>query len=278
MSTMTATQYDFLCNLVRKESAIVLEAGKEYLVESRLAPIARREGLASVGELVQRLVASPAAPLRTQIVDAMTTNETSFFRDVHPWQSLREEILPEIFKSRSMTRRVNIWCAACSSGQEPYSLAMLIRDDFPEEANGWSIRIMATDLSETMVERCKAGTFSQLEVNRGLPAAMLMRHFTRDGLEYRVDDKVKRMVEVRPANLVVPASMPQMIGGIDLVMIRNVLIYFDEATKAKILTSMHERMKPDGFLMLGSSEVSTGLGTKFTRHQVGRTIYFRPGT
>ena len=277
MSTMTATQFDFLCDLVRKESAIVLEAGKEYLVESRLAPLARREGLSSVGELVQRLATSPGAPLRTQVVDAMTTNETSFFRDVHPWQSLREEILPELFRLRAGVKRLNVWCAACSSGQEPYSLAMLIRDDFPEQANGWNIRIVATDLSETMVERCKAGTFSQLEVNRGLPAAMLMRHFTRDGLEYRVDEKVKRMVEVRPANLVVPSSMPQM-GGIDLVMIRNVLIYFDEATKAQILTSMHERMKNDGYLLLGSSEVSAGLGAKFARHQTGRTIYFRPAT
>jgi chemotaxis protein methyltransferase CheR len=276
MSTMTTHQFAFLCDLVRKESAIVLEPGKEYLVESRLAPIARREGLASVGDLVQRLVTSPGAPLRTQIVDAMTTNETSFFRDVHPWQTLREEILPELFRMRAGVKRLNVWCAACSSGQEPYSLAMLIRDDFPEQAATWAIRIMATDLSETMVQRCKDGAFSQLEVNRGLPAAMLMRHFTRDGMEYRVDDKVKRLVDVRPANLVVPSTMPQM-GGIDIVMIRNVLIYFDEATKVKILGGVRERMKSDGYLMLGSSEVSTGLGARFTRHQTGRTIYFRPG-
>ena len=277
MTTMSATQFDFLCDLIRTESAIVLEAGKEYLVESRLAPIARREGLGSVGDLVQRLTTSPAIALRTEIVDAMTTNETSFFRDIHPWQTLREQILPDLLGARRAVRRLNIWCAACSSGQEPYSLAMLLRDDFPEESSSWNIRIMATDLSESMVNRCREARFSQLEVNRGLPAAMLMRHFTRDGANWRIDDKIRRMVEVRPANLVVPSSLPQM-GGFDLVMIRNVLIYFDDATKQSILTGIRGQMKNDGLLMLGSSEVSTGLASGFVRHQTGRTIYFRPAS
>ncbi len=277
MTTMTATQFDFLCNMIRSESAIVLEPGKEYLVESRLAPIARREGLGSVGDLVQRLATTPGVALRTEIVDAMTTNETSFFRDVHPWQTLREQIIPDLIAARRATRRLNIWCAACSSGQEPYSLAMLLRDDFPEESSSWNIRIMATDLSETMVTRCRDARFSQLEVNRGLPAAMLMRHFTRDGAEWRIDEKIRRMVEVRPANLVVPSSLPQM-GGFDLVMIRNVLIYFDDTTKQSILTGIRHQMKGDGVLMLGSSEVSTGLASGFARLQTGRTIYFHPAS
>ena len=277
MTTMTNIQFDFLCDLVRKESAIVIERGKEYLVESRLAPIARREGLANVGELVQRLVSSPNLPLRGVIVDAMTTNETSFFRDVHPWQALREEILPTLFKARAASRRLNVWCAACSSGQEPYSLAMLLREDFPKESNSWDIKIAATDLSDTMVNRCREGRFSQLEVNRGLPAAMLMRYFQHEGMDWRMDDSLRKLLDVRIANLVVPSSLPQM-GGIDLVMIRNVLIYFDDATKAKILTDIRGRMRNDGYLMLGSSEVTTGATSGFARHQTGKTIYFRPGS
>ncbi|MCU1398090.1 MAG: protein-glutamate O-methyltransferase CheR [Acidimicrobiales bacterium] len=275
MTTMTASQFDFLCKIVRTDSAIVLESGKEYLVESRLAPIARVQGLGSVGDLVQRLVSSPSAQLRAQVVDAMTTNETSFFRDVHPWQTLREHILPDLFAARAVTRRLNIWCAACSSGQEPFSLAMTLLEHFPEQARTWNIKIMATDLSPSMVERCKSGRFTQLEVNRGLPAALLMRYFVKDGAEWRLTDDVRRMVETRAANLVVPSSLPQM-GGIDLVMIRNVLIYFDDATKAGILSSIHRLLKPESYLMLGSSEVSTGLSSNFTRCQTGKTIYFRP--
>jgi chemotaxis protein methyltransferase CheR len=275
MSTMTASQFDFLRELVRKESAIVLEPGKEYLVESRLAPLARREGLGSVGDLVQRLASSPVHPLRNQVVDAMTTNETSFYRDVHPWQTLRTEILPTLFKERASLRRLNIWCAACSSGQEPYSLAMVLRDDFPDQCATWDIKITATDLSESMVKRCKEGMFSQLEVNRGLPAAGLMRYFKRQGAEWAIDDSIRKMLDVRTANLVVPSSLPQM-GGIDLVMIRNVLIYFDEATKTRILTDIRGRMKKDGYLMLGSSEVTAGTSAGFARHQSGKTIFFRP--
>ena len=156
MSTMTQTQFDFLRDLVRRESAIVLEPGKEYLVESRLAPIARREGFASVGDLVQRMVSVPTAALRSHVVDAMTTNETSFFRDVHPWQTLRTDILPALFNERALTKRLSIWCAACSSGQEPYSLAILLKDEFPEQCATWDIKIVATDLSESMMTRCRS--------------------------------------------------------------------------------------------------------------------------
>lgn len=275
MNTMTASQFDYLRDLVRKESAIVLEAGKEYLVESRLATIVRREGFGSVGELVTRLGSPTASALRNEVVDAMTTNETSFFRDVHPWQTLKQDILPALFKERAAARRLSIWCAACSSGQEPYSLAMVLKDDFPEQCATWDIKIAATDISDSMVKRCTAGLFTQLEVNRGLPAASLMRHFQREKTEWRVDAGLRKMVDVRLANLVVPSSMPSM-GGIDLVMIRNVLIYFDDATKAKILADIRSRMKGDGYLMLGSSEVTTGASAGFVRHQTGKTIYFRP--
>ena len=275
MSALTHTQFDFLCDLVRKESAIVLEPGKEYLVESRLAPLVRREGFGSLGELVSRLSSSSASGLRTQVVDAMTTNETSFYRDVHPWQTLRQHILPALFQERASSKRLSIWCAACSSGQEPYSLAMLLKDDFPDKCATWSITIAATDISETIVQRCREGLFSQLEVNRGLPATGLMRHFQREGAEWRIDAGLRKMLDVRLANLVMPSSMPAM-GGIDLVMIRNVLIYFDDATKARILGDIRSRMRSDGYLVLGSSEVTTGGAAGYRREQIDKTILFRP--
>jgi chemotaxis protein methyltransferase CheR len=276
MSTMTNTQFQFLSDLVRKESAIVLEPGKEYLVESRLSPIARREGLSSVGDLVQRLSSTSAHGLRAQVVDAMTTNETSFYRDIHPWQTLKRDILPSLFAARASSKRLSIWCAACSSGQEPYSLAMMLKDEFADKCATWNISIAATDISESMVQRCRDGLFSQLEVNRGLPATGLMRHFQREGAEWRIDAGIRKMLDARPANLVVPSSMPAM-GGIDLVMIRNVLIYFDDATKTQILGDVRSRMKADGYLMLGSSEVTTGAAAGFRREQVDKTIFFRPG-
>jgi chemotaxis protein methyltransferase CheR len=154
-------------------------------------------------------------------------------------------------------------------------LAMLLHDEFRAEVESWSIRIIATDISDTMLERCRAGTFSQLEVNRGLPAASLARHFTRHGTDWRINDSIKRLVEVRKANLVVPSSQPQM-AGVDLAIVRNVLIYFDDATKAKILNGIRSQLQPDGYLLLGSSEVTTGSARGFARQQIGRTIYFTP--
>lgn len=276
MSTITASQFDHLRELVQRESAIVLEPGKEYLVESRLAPIARREGLSSVADLVHKLMISPSTKLKSEIIDAMTTNETSFFRDVHPWQTLKQEILPKLIEARRIDRRLTIWCAACSSGQEPYSLAMVLRDEFPEVARSWDVRIVATDLSDTMVYRCREGVYSQLEVNRGLPAPMLIRHFQRDGAEWRIDPELRRMVDVRTCNLAAPGTYPAGVGRYDLVFIRNVLIYFDDATKTRILNETASRMQSDGSLLLGSSEVSISSATRLVRHQFGRTIYFQP--
>jgi chemotaxis protein methyltransferase CheR len=276
MSTITATQFDHLRDMVLKESAIVLEPGKEYLVESRLAPIARREGLGSVSDLVQRLITAPSVKLKSEIIDAMTTNETSFFRDVHPWQTLKEEILPKLIEARRIERRLTVWCAACSSGQEPYSLAMLLRDNFPDIVRSWDVKIIATDLSDSMLYRCREGIYSQLEVNRGLPAPMLIRNFQREGADWRIDAELRRMVDVRTCNLSSPATYPRAASRFDVVFIRNVLIYFDDAMKARILNETSSRMHSDGHLLLGSSEVSISSSTKLVRHQFGRTIYFQP--
>ena len=276
MSTITASQFDHLRAMVQRESAIVLEPGKEYLVESRLAPIARREGLASVSELVQRLMTAPSVKMKSEIIDAMTTNETSFFRDVHPWQTLKEQILPKIIEARRSDRRLTVWCAACSSGQEPYSLAMLLRDSFPDIVRSWDVKIIATDLSDSMLYRCREGIYSQLEVNRGLPAPMLIRNFQREGADWRIDSELRRMVDVRTCNLSSPNTYPRAASRFDLVFIRNVLIYFDEATKTKILNETASRMQSNGHLLLGSSEVSISAATKLVRHQAGRTIFFQP--
>ena len=276
MSTITSTQFGMLRDIVLKESAIVLEPGKEYLVESRLAPLARKAGLATVSELVQKLITTPSQTMKAEIVDAMTTNETSFYRDVHPWQTLKDSILPTLIEQRKVERRLTVWCAACSSGQEPYSLAMMLRDSFPDIARSWNLKIIATDLSDTMLYRCREGIFSQLEVNRGLPAPMLIRNFQREGASWRIDPEIRKMIDFRTCNLAVPSSYPNLPTKFDLVFIRNVLIYFDEATKARILNETTSRMERDGFLLLGSSEVSTGAATKLKRQQSGRTIYFTP--
>jgi chemotaxis protein methyltransferase CheR len=260
---------------VRTNTAIVLEPGKEYLVESRLAPIARRQGFDNVGELLKKLGSTYAPALRDEVLDAMTTNETSFFRDLHPWQTLKTEILPELIESRSATRQLTIWCAACSSGQEPYSLALLMAEEFPNEFRSWDLRIIATDISPSMVRRCSEGAFSQLEVNRGLPAAMLARHFTRRGLNFVADDSLRRVIEVRHANLDALPPVSQL-GGFDLVIVRNVLIYFDDIVKKRIIESVHARMRSTGVMLLGSTEFAAVNGTPFVRIQSDKTTYFRP--
>jgi chemotaxis protein methyltransferase CheR len=275
MSTISSTQFEQFCDLVRVNTAIVLEPGKEYLVESRLAPIARRQGFDNVGELLKKLGSAHVPALRDEVLDAMTTNETSFFRDLHPWETLRTEILPELIKSRSAARQLTIWCAACSSGQEPYSLAMLMAEAFPTEFQSWDLRIIATDISPSMVRRCGEGAFSQLEVNRGLPAAMLARHFTRHGLNFVADASLRRVIEVRHSNLDALPPVSQL-GDFDLVIVRNVLIYFDDTVKKRIIENVHARMRPTGVLLLGSTEFAAVYGTPFVRHQSGKTTYFRP--
>jgi chemotaxis protein methyltransferase CheR len=272
---LTENDFNFLRKLIFDESAIVLDPGKEYLVESRLAPILRKEELGSYGELVETLKRPSSTQVRELIVDAMTTNETSFFRDGHPWDSLRDELLPELIEARSNVKRLTIWCAASSSGQEPYSLAMLIHEHFPEIAEQWSVRIMGTDLSPKMVERATAGKFSQLEVNRGLPARMLMKYFSRVGADWQINEELRRIVDIRRGNLIEANSWAQ-IPFVDAVFVRNVLIYFDKETRAQILERVHDRLRSDGFLMLGSSETAVGVDGRYERRQVGKTVLFQP--
>jgi chemotaxis protein methyltransferase CheR len=273
--SMTTTDFDYLRQLVRDESAIVLEPGKEYLFESRLQPLAKRHGLTDINDLVRRL-RTGAGDLRGLVVDAMTTNETSWFRDRRPWDVLRDTLLPELLAARGSASQVVVWCGASSSGQEPYSLALLLREHFPDACRDRRVRIVATDLSPSMLERSRAGRYSQLEVGRGLPAPMLARWFSRHGVEWALDDEIRSMVEYRPLNLADRSTWGIVSGALDLVLLRNVLIYFDVRTKVEILTGVRARLRDEGVLLLGSSETTLGLVDCFDRTQAGSTIYYRP--
>lgn len=273
MTAITASDFDYIRDLVRREAAIVLEPGKEYLAENRLHPVARQVGLDSVGALVREL-RHGAQDLQGKVVDALTTNETSFFRDAHPWDALRDDLLPQLIERRASTRTLTVWCAASSSGQEPYTLALVLKEHFASALEGWVVRILATDISPTMVERARSGRYSQLEVNRGLPAPLLLEHFTRVGMQWQLNDDVRSMVEFRIMNLDDAADFDRL-PMCDLVLIRNVLIYFDLPTKRAILTRCREHLRPDGFLFLGSSETTLNVVDGFERVQSGKTICYR---
>jgi chemotaxis protein methyltransferase CheR len=211
------------------------------------------------------------AVLAAAVTEAMTTNETSFFRDVHPFTALADTVLPELLEARRTHRSLDIWCAAASSGQEPYSIAMLLDEALGGEA-GWSARILASDLSPRMLERTRLGVYTQLEVNRGLPVQRLLRHFGREGHQWRAKENLRSMIRTQAINLDGPwPAMPQM----DVVLLRNVLIYFDVPTKKRILARVRDVLRPDGYLFLGGAETTLGLDDSYERVQVGRAPAYR---
>jgi chemotaxis protein methyltransferase CheR len=267
--TIAAEAFGYVRDLVRRESAIVLDPGKEYLVESRLAPLARQAGEPDVDAFVASLQARTDPAMNRRVVEALTTNETSWFRDGDPFTALRTRVFPELAAARP-TRRLRVWSAACSSGQEPYSVAMTALET-PALA-GWTLDILATDLNEEMLARARAGTYSQLEVNRGLPAASLVRHFTRDGGTWRIAPSVASSVSFRPLNLVRPFPA---IGRFDVVLVRNVLIYFDVPTKRDILRRVQRVLAPDGYLFLGAAEMTMGVDDSWERVPAGRSSVYR---
>jgi len=263
--------FEYIRDLVKDRTAIVLEPGKEYLAVTRLDPVVRRAGLGSLSELVATLREADDPALSEQVVDALTTNETTFFRDVYPFESLRTHVLPDLIERKRLSRSLFIWSAGCSSGQEPYSVAMLMRDEFPELA-GWQVSILGTDVSVAMLERARTGRYGQLEVNRGLPADLLVRYFRRTGMDWEIDASIRAMVRFQHQNLVDPwPSLPRM----DLVLMRNVMIYFDVTTKQDILGRVHGVLAPHGYLLLGTSETTLHLDDTFQRHAVGPTGWYR---
>jgi chemotaxis protein methyltransferase CheR len=241
---------DSLCSFVREHSGIRYPAGKENFVERRLQRLASSAGCGDLGELAEVLHRAPFGDLHRRVVDAMTTNETSFFRDAACFQALAQETLPRLVAARSRERALNVWSAACSSGQEPYSVCMLIREHFPALAR-WRIRCFATDVSRAMLERCAAATYSTLEVERGLTGVYSAKYFERHGAEWRVRPEIRDMLELRALNLNAPwPAMPPM----DLILLRNVLIYFGVDDKRAVLSRAAALLRPDGFLVLGRAE------------------------
>lgn len=257
--TLSRESFDFVRAVLKDRSAHALEEDKTYLVETRLLPVARRHGLATVEDLVRRLRLRNDETLLGEVVEAMTINETFFFRDGRPFEVLRDTILPELIRRRVAVRRLHVWSAACSSGQEPYSVALLLRHDFPA-LDGWNVRLLASDLSAAMLGRARAGRYSELEVSRGLPPELRNAYFERHGHAWHLRDDIRRMVEYLPINLsgAWPALPP-----LDLVLLRNVLIYFDTPTKQRILARVRALMAPDGYLLLGGAETTHNLDNDF---------------
>jgi chemotaxis protein methyltransferase CheR len=266
-----SAEFDYIRNLVLERSAVVLEPGKEYLVESRLAPLALQEGFSSLPHLIARLRANSFGPLHRKVVEAMATNETLFFRDARPFEVLKASILPQLLRARKAERELNVWCSACSTGQEPYSVAMLLREHFPTVL-GWKLRIVASDISRDALDRARNGCYSQLEVNRGLPASLLVKYCSKTEQGWQLSHQVRRMVEFMELNLVEPwPGLPFM----DLIFMRNVLIYFGIETKKSILAKVRRLLWPDGLLLLGGSESTIYLDDAFEPMPPERPAFFR---
>lgn len=272
-TTLTPDQLDVVRRLVHERAAIVLDANKAYLVESRLAPIARREGLPDVGSLIAKIARPEGARLHTEVVEAMTTNETSFYRDASPFEALRTDILPELIRRRAAERSLTIWSAACSTGQEAYSTAMLLKEHFPQLAS-WNVRILGTDIAQSVLDKASEARYSQLEANRGMPAPMLVKWFDRQGAHWKLKDEVRRMVQFRPLNLAGPwPSIPP----VDIVFLRNVMIYFDLDTRRSILARMRKVMRPDGYLFLGNAETTLNLDNEYVPARIGKATCYQIG-
>ncbi len=265
---MTPPDYEYLRKLLKDQSGLDLSADKQYLIESRLVPLSRKAGLPGIPELVQKMKAGSAS-LIAQVVEAMTTNETFFFRDKIPFDHFRQAIMPEILKARAARKSVRIWCAAGSTGQEPYSLAMCLKE-MEGQLAGWRVEIIATDLSQEVLEKSKAGLYSQFEVQRGLPIQMLVKYFKQNGEFWQINPDIRAMVQHRQLNLLHDFSG---LGTFDVIFCRNVLIYFDQDTKINIFNRLCRIMEPDGFLVLGAAETVVGLTDTFKPYPDKRGLY-----
>ncbi|HEV2971598.1 MAG TPA: protein-glutamate O-methyltransferase CheR [Pirellulales bacterium] len=271
INALDADSFLYVSDLVHKRSAIVLEPVKGYLVESRLTPLARQHGFGTLQQMVSELRARSPGDLHHKVVEAMTTNETSFFRDIHPFETLKTEVLPKLIANRGSQRALNIWCGACSSGQEPYTIGMVIREYFPALAT-WNVKLVASDLSSQVLAQARQGLYSQAEVNRGLPASLLVKHFQKSGMQWQVKDNVRKLVQFMELNLIERwPPLPQM----DVIFLRNVLIYFSTETKKSILDNVGKLLATDGFLFLGGAETTLNLDDSFERVNFAKTVCYR---
>jgi chemotaxis protein methyltransferase CheR len=264
---VTPSDYEYLRKLLKERSGLDLSADKQYLVESRLLPLARKAGLSGIPELVQKMKGGAEAPT-SEVVEAMTTNETFFFRDKIPFDHLKDAVLPALIQARAARRSLRIWCAASSTGQEPYSIAMLVKET--PALSGWRVEIVGTDLSQAVLEKSKSGVFSQFEVQRGLPIQMLVKYFKQNGELWQLNADIRAMVQHRQFNLLQDFSP---LGKFDIIFCRNVLIYFDQDTKASIFERLSRQLEADGALALGAAESVVGITDAFKPYPDRRGIY-----
>jgi chemotaxis protein methyltransferase CheR len=269
MTALDPGNYRFLQEYVYRESGIVLDQDKHYLMEARLMPIVNREHLGSLNDLCALLRGVRGAEVRQQVVDSMTTNETLFFRELAQYDALRTEVIPRLMEHRQALRRISIWSAASSTGQEAYSLAIMLLE---MGLGTWNIQILGTDLCGQVLDRARAGRFHQIEVNRGLPVQYLVKYFTRVGLEWQLREDVRRMVRFERFDL---RQSMRSLGPFDLVFCRNVLVYFDTATKKKIMGDIRGTLFGGGYLLLGGSETTLGLDDVYQRVPIGKTVLYR---
>jgi chemotaxis protein methyltransferase CheR len=266
---MKPEDFSFLCKLLYERTGLVLGTDKMYLIESRLSPVARKWGMSGLDALTQGLRAGRDTELLRDVSDAMMTNESLFFRDIKPFEQLKQVVLPKLQQSRAQKKVIRIWSAACSTGQEPYTLAMILSEDVAKYGD-WKIEIVATDISKEALDRAKAGTYTQFEVQRGLPINMLVKYFKQNGDKWQIDQKLRNMIQFREFNLL---QDPGTLGQFDVVLCRNVLIYFDQSTKSGVLDRIAKLLAPDGVLYLGGAETVLGVSDKFAPLPGQRGVY-----
>ncbi|OYQ32527.1 chemotaxis protein CheR [Niveispirillum lacus] len=266
---MKVEDFDMFCTLLRQRSGLVLTPDKAYLLESRLMPVARKWSMKGLDELASAVRTKREEALLRDITEAMTTNESSFFRDQKPFDQFKAVVLPQLLANRAAKKTFRIWSAACSSGQEAYSLAMLLNEEGPKLA-GWRIEIVGTDLSGEMVNKARAGLYTQFEVQRGLPITMLVKYFKQVGDKWQLNDDIRQKVQYKEYNLLTDLTP---LGQFDVIFCRNVLIYFDQPTKGKVLEAMAKLLPPDGILYLGGAETVLGITDKFRPMDGQRGLY-----
>ncbi len=266
---MSPEDFDLLSGILLERSGLSLTKEKMYLLETRLGPVARKNGHGGLDELVKALRQKQEEPLLRDITEAMTTNESYFFRDVTPFELLEKDILPKLLEARAASKSLRIWCAAASTGQEPYTIAMVLKE-MAAKLQGWRIEILGTDISSSVLEKAKVGLYSQFEVQRGLPIKMLVKYFEQTGEMWQVDAALRGMIEYRELNLLEDLSP---LEAIDIVFCRNVLIYFDRDTKTKVLESIWRQMPRDGALFLGGAETVLGISERFKPAPGKRGVY-----
>ncbi|MBL4886507.1 MAG: protein-glutamate O-methyltransferase CheR [Planctomycetaceae bacterium] len=270
---MNPLDYKFLSEFLQSNSGLHLGENKEYLLESRLTPVAQSLGLSGIGELIQSLKRMPTLELKTTVVEAMTTNETLFFRDSKPFDDLAEQMIPEIMEANKAQRTIRIWCAASSTGQEPYSIAMQLRESFPELSSGWNVKIVATDIDGQILAKAQQGQYSQFEIQRGLSIQRLIKYFDKNEKGWQLKPEIRNEISWKQLNLLKDFGM---MGQFDIIFCRNVLIYFTPEVKKQILDRMAKHISHNGYLILGGAETILGISDAYYRAEGCLSASFHP--